>query len=295
MRTLCIVNPIAGKGRALQVWKQFSGKLKQLYGELDMVPTRCAGDATTLARQGVEEGYELVVAFGGDGTLHEVVNGMVGGSTALGVVPAGTGNDFARSLGIGKDLNRAFQVLSDGHMKRIDLGTFDGHYFLNMGGLGLDASVAHRINSKRILRGQLAYLVAVLQTLAAYDSYPLEICIDEQVINQEAIIVSVGNGQYVGGGFRLLPQASLEDGLLDIMIVGYVGRGEIIKTLPALYKGTHVGHPKCSFYRGRDVKISLKDPTKKVFAQIDGQEYCQFPLVFGVLPKALQVLAPISV
>lgn len=293
MKTLCIINPAAGKGRALQVWNLVQGKLRQLYSSLDLEYTSCMGDATIIARKAVMQGYELVIVFGGDGTLHEVVNGLAGSDTTLAVVPAGTGNDFARSLGLSKDPNKAIQVIASGKKIWLDLGRFAGDYFLNMGGLGFDADVAHRVNDKnRLLRGQLAYLVAVFQTLVAYDSYQLEIVIDNHKLTEEAVMVSVGNGQYVGGGFRLLPQASLEDGLLDIMIVRKITRLGIIQTLPSLYKGTHLGHPKCSFYRGREVTINLLEPDKQVFAQVDGQEFREFPLHFGVMPKALQVVVP---
>lgn len=292
MKTLCIINPVAGKGRAIQVWNSVQGELRQIFSHLELEYTGCAGDATFIARKAVNKGYELVIVFGGDGTLHEVVNGLAGSDTALAIVPAGSGNDFARSLGLSKEPKQAISVIALCKKKRLDLGRFDGRYFLNMGGLGFDADVAHRINGKRLLRGQLAYLVAVLQTLGTYDSYRVEIRIDDQKLEEETIMVSVGNGQYVGGGFRLLPQASLEDGLLDIMVVRKISRLDIIRTLPALYQGTHLGHPKCSFYRGHEVTINLLEPNKKVFAQVDGQEFWEFPLVFGVVPGALQVIVP---
>jgi len=292
MKTLCIINPVAGRGRAIRVWEQVKHKLAESCSTLAWEFSQGQGDATAIARGAVSQGYELVVVFGGDGTLHEVVNGLAGSAASLAVIPAGTGNDFARSLGISKDPQQAMQVLTGGKMKYLDLGRFDGRYFLNMAGLGFDADVAHRINGKRLLKGQLAYLIAVLQTLAAYDSYQLEIIIDGQSFTEEAIMVSVGNGQFVGGGFRLLPQASMEDGFLDVMVVKRTSRADIIRTLPSLYRGTHLEHPKCSFYRGREVTISLIQPSRQVFAQVDGQEISQFPLSFRVLHRALQVIAP---
>jgi len=292
MKTLCIINPVAGKGRAIQAWRSVQGELRQIYSKLDLEYTSCAGDATLVAREAVNKGYQLVIVFGGDGTLNEVVNGLAGSDTALAIVPSGSGNDFARSLGLSKDPKQAIATIAVSKKKRLDLGRFAGRYFLNMGGLGFDADVAHRINGKRLLRGQLAYLIAVLQALGAYDSYRVELRIDDQKLEEETIMVSVGNGQYAGGGFRLLPHASLEDGLLDIMVVRKTSRLDIISTLPALYKGTHLGHPKCSFYRGREVNINLLEPNKKVFAQVDGQEFQEFPLEFGIIPGALQVIVP---
>jgi len=229
---------------------------------------------------------------GGDGTLHEVANGLAGQNVALGVVPSGTGNDFARSLGLSLEPGQAITELAQGEIKKLDLGRCEKKYFINMGGLGFDADVAYRVNRKRFFRGRLAYLIAALQTLLAYKTYQLEISIDNKVITADSILVSVGNGQYVGGGFRLLPQAALDDGLLDIMVVSNTSRKEIICALPSLYKGGHVGHPKCEFYRGREVIINLKDAKGAAIAQVDGEELLKFPLRFGIEPQALQVIVP---
>lgn len=291
MKIMCIVNPVAGKGKALRVWNKVHGKVAEL-GQMDLAYTEYAGHGTILASQAVKQGYELVLAFGGDGTLNEVVNGLAKTEVVFGFVPAGTGNDFARSIGLSKDPLQAVEVIAAGKTKWLDLGRFDGQYFLNMGGLGFDADVAHRVNCKRILRGHLAYLVAVLQTLLVYNSYRLEVIIDDQKIATDTILVSVGNGQYLGGGFHFLPQAVLDDGQFDIMVVDRISRLDIMATLPVLYKGEHVNHPKCHFYRGREVTINLLEGNKKAFAQVDGQEISTFPLHFRIEPSALKVIVP---
>jgi diacylglycerol kinase (ATP) len=292
MKALSIINPAAGKGKALEVWRGLQPELQNILFDLDWQLTSCQGDATAIAKDAAAQGYELIISCGGDGTLNEIVNGIVGSPVALAVIPAGSGNDFARSLGLPKDPQEAVRIIAAGHKSPIDLGLINGRCFLNMAGLGFDADVAHRINGKRILQGQTAYLAAVLQTLAVYKSYHVEIVIDEQKITEEAILVSVGNGRYVGGGFCLLPRASLADGLLDVMVVRKTTRIDIIKNLPALYKGAHEKHPKCSFYRGREVIIRLIKPGNQGYAQVDGQEFSDFPLRIAVMPQALEVLVP---
>lgn len=292
MKTICIINPVAGQGKALKVWSTIQEKVFSLGFKVDTVYTKYTGHATTLASHAVQQGYELVLAVGGDGTMHEVVNGLAYTDTTFGVIPAGTGNDFGRSLMLPKDPVEAVKVIAAGKTKYIDLGRYDGHYFLNMGGFGIDADVAHRVNGTRILRGHLAYLAAALKVFMVYKSYIAEIIIDGNKIKTDTILVSVGNGQFLGGGLHMLPQAVLDDGLLDIMIVEKMPRLELIKRFPSLYKGTHLMIPKCHFYRGREVIINLPEPKENVFAQVDGQEISGFPLHFGIAPQALKVFIP---
>ena len=292
MKTLCIVNPTAGKGRALKVWQSVEHSIRELCKPLEVAYTRCKGDATCIAKMAADEGFQMVVAFGGDGTFHEVINGLAYSEVIFAIVPAGSGNDFARSLGLSKNPNQAIAAIAAQRVRKIDLGKLADQYFLNMGGLGFDADVASRINRKRILRGPLAYLVAVLQTLIVYRSYQLEIVIDEKKFTEDAVLVSVGNGQYIGGGLRVLPGASLDDGLLDVMVARKCSRWEILKTLPLIYHGKHVGHPKCDFYKGCKIEISLVDRTAKANAQVDGEEFCESNLQFLIAPLALQVIVP---
>lgn len=259
---------------------------------MDIIYTEYAGHATQLASQAAQQGHKLVIAVGGDGTLHEVANGLAYKDTTFGVIPAGTGNDFGRSLGLPKDPSKAVDIIAAGNSKWIDLGRYDGRFFLNVGGIGFDADAAHRVNGARIIRGHAAYLSAVLQTLVVFKSYRVEILIDGEKKETDTILVSVGNGQYLGGGIRILPQAVLDDGLLDVMIVEKASRWNIIKAFPSLYAGKHLTNPLCQFYRGKEVIITPLNSGQNICAQVDGQEISGFPLHFKVAPRALKVIVP---
>jgi YegS/Rv2252/BmrU family lipid kinase len=229
---------------------------------------------------------------GGDGTVNEVVRGLAGGDTTLVVIPSGSGNDFVRSLGIPKDYKEAIELIEKGRVSRIDLGLINGNYFINMAGIGFDAQVAYKVNRKKFLKGSLAYVAAVVRTLGEFKPLSVRITVDGKIFNENITLIAIANGRYVGGGIKMAPLAILDDGLLDICIVKDVSKYEIIKTFPLLYKGGHINHPKCIFLKGKNIKIEFEGMVKQVFIQADGQEICEMPLEFSIMPKAIPVILP---
>lgn len=292
MGLFCILNPVAGRGRAEKAWFQAEPILRLTFPGLELHRTGSPGQATDLARMAVSRGFNVVLVIGGDGTLHEAVNGLAVGRTALAVIPAGTGNDFARTLGIPEKVEEAAALVANGRKVKIDLGSLDGEYFINMAGLGYDAAVAHLVNQKRLIKGKSAYLWAILRTLISFKSVTIDLEIDGCRRRERVIMTAVGNGQYVGGGVRMLPLAVFDDGEFDICIVRETTKLDILKTLPGIYQGKHLHHPKCIFLRGREVKISLVEAEQEVYVQLDGQEHAEVPLTFRVVPHALEVIVP---
>ena len=259
--------------------------------------TRAKGQGRELARQAVAEGAEIVVAAGGDGTLNEVVNGLMeagAGSqdVTLGLLPLGTGNDFARCIGLGTDLKRAAETLFQGNSQWVDVGQAHGRWFINIAGCGFDAIVAERVNRGfRLLHGASAYLAAIAHSLLNLKSANLTLTLDGETRHIRALMCSVANATSYGGGMRVAPDARLDDGLFDVCLLAEAGRVEFVRAFPRVFKGTHVTHPKVTMLQARTVHIESDPPLPLL---IDGEVLGTTPVTFTLLPRALQVLMPTS-
>lgn len=299
-RVTVILNPVAGRGQgakrqpALERLLEESVRraaVRQGVSEREFTwricRTAAPEEAVSLARRAAEEGAQVVAAAGGDGTCGDVVNGLAGTTAHLGILPLGTGNDFARTLGFGTDLARAVDALFSGSPRPLDLGLANGRRFLNIAGCGFDAVVAERINRGiRFLRGTPAYLAAVLQTLAAYHPVPLRLTLDGVTHEAPAMLCCVANAQSYGGGMRIAPDARFDDGLFDICLLKAAGRIEFLRAFPRVFQGTHVTHPKVQMFRARRVCIE-SDPPLPVL--VDGEVIGRTPLDAQILPYALTV------
>ena len=249
-----------------------------------------AGSGAFLAKKAIAEGATTIVAAGGDGTVGEVANALVGTNIPLGVLPMGTGNDFARTLGIGLDLNLAVRTIVFGKTTNIDLGKGPGGYFINVAGCGFDAEVAYQINHKfRRLRGTSAYIVAVVSTLMKLQPYPITLTIDGVLQHETVMLCAVANAKTYGGGMRIAPNADISDGLFDIVLVGKVTKLEFLRTFPKVFKGTHLDHPQVKVLRGQTVRI---ESDRKMPVLADGEEIGFAPVEFSLVKGGLSVLVP---
>lgn len=292
MKAFFIINPCSGRGYGNKAWEDIKSQAAKLLPDLEAAYTKGPGHAALLAREAVERGMDVIIIVGGDGTIHEAVNGVTGYNILLGIIPAGTGNDLAKVLGIPLDLFKALNIILKGKRKRIDLGLVDGQIFINMGGLGFDATVAHRVNSNRLIKGKAAYFLAIIRTIMDYKAVKVQITLDNKTWEENITLIAVGNGEYVGGGVRMFPQAKLNDGLLDICIIKETSKLDMLLTLPAIYKGRHADHPKVSFYQGKEVAISKVNKEKHIYAHADGQEINIWPIRFAIHPSSMEVLVP---
>jgi diacylglycerol kinase (ATP) len=269
------------------------------------VLTTRPGEATDIARGAVRDGRPLVVAAGGDGTINEVVNGFfdggerIAGGTRLGVLPMGTGGDFRRTLGMSRDVDEAARTLVAGRARRIDAGrvTCVGpggapvvRHFVNIADAGIGADVSDMVNGGfKVVNGELTFTIAAALTLLRWRNRPMRAVIDGEPRDLVAQQVVIANCRYYGGGMQIAPAAQPDDGLLDLLVVGDVGRLEAMRMMGRVRRGAHLPHPKLEHRLVRRVEVSSPRP---VGIDADGERPGGLPAVFEVLPGALEVVAP---
>lgn len=288
-----IVNPQAAAGRGLRLLPRVISTLQELDRTFHVMSTRGPGDAIEIARDFAESEVPLVVAVGGDGTINEVVNGLVGGNyqPCLGVIPAGRGSDFARALGSPKKTEDAVRQMLSSKPRRVDAAraTFaDGssRLFVNAGGLGFDAAVAQRSHGSHLPGSTFPYLRGLIGALVAYHNIPATIVVDGTKIEAEITSAIVTNSSYLAGGMRLVPTADITDGVLDLAILRDLTKRDLVSNVPKVYRGTHVTNPKFSHHPVRSVHIATKLPAA---VQLDGELFGQSPVTITVEPGLVLV------
>ncbi len=291
MKTAVIVNPVAGRGKSFEKWKETKQRLIDYQITFEEFMTSARGMASNLARDIQNEGYSRILVAGGDGTLHEVINGLnLPGNIELGVLPTGTGNDFARELGVIYDRDLALKMMTSGRVRIIDLGEVNQQKFINIAGVGFDAQVAHEVNSGfKFVTGTVAYLLALLKVLITYKSLPVDIFIDDTIQTEEVLFLSIANAPYIGGGMKIVPRAKIDDGYFHICLAKKVSRMDILRTLPKIYKGTHVDHPKVETLVAKEVRLNSAFP---LALHADGEIIGTLPAYFRILPGILHLLVP---
>jgi diacylglycerol kinase (ATP) len=295
-KPLFIVNPAAGGGRARGVLPLVQTVVSGRDPSAEVVLTERAGHATELAYAGANAGFAPIVGVGGDGTLHEVANGLLQTTSCgvpLGVVPCGTGNDFVRSLGLPRDMREAIALAWDGANTTIDVASCGGRRFLNVGGVGFDARVARAASGMPALvrMGSLPYIAGVLREIIVNTTDELTLHLDDQVIQRRSLMVAVANLPYYAGGMMICPSASASDGLLDVCVVGGMSRRQMLTMLPKVFSGGHRNHPLVEFHRARTVRIAGLSRSE---VQLDGELLDVSPVEFECIPAALRVIMPID-
>jgi diacylglycerol kinase (ATP) len=289
-----VLNPAAGGGKTLKILPRVQAALSALGRPYHVYLTTSEGDGRPAAARLANEGASVVLAVGGDGTIQEVVNGLCDSGTRvpLGVVPAGNGSDFARTIGASTKIEEAVAKATSGSTRAIDAGlaTYDDgstRTFINIAGLGFDSLVAQRVHRTKFLPGaNLPYLAAALATLITYKNIGAKITVDGQEIETKAVFIQIANAKYMGGGYKIAPDADIEDGLLDLALVGDLSKPDLLKTLPKVYSGGHVGHPKFKLIRAKSIRVETTRPAR---VQLDGELFGSAPVTFSVLPKALML------
>jgi YegS/Rv2252/BmrU family lipid kinase len=285
-----IYNPVAGAGRARAVLDRLSPRLAQVQ-DLELIATRERGHAEELARAVRDRPGQLVISMGGDGTHHEVANGLLPDGTAeLGVIPAGSGNDFAFGLGLPRDPLRALDVALTGVATPMDVGRVNDQYFLTVVGAGFDAEVAGYINSRpHSGRGQWIYLNAILRMLLRYRCEPLNVEVNGVRRSRSTLLLACGNTARYGGGIRICPTANPHDGLLEVVWVGGLSRLRILPLLVRAYGGTHVLNPVVETFAADHLHV---DGPPGYHVHADGELVGTLPVEIGVLHEALRVRLP---
>jgi diacylglycerol kinase (ATP) len=285
-RTRILINPTAGRGRASRL-------LAQLQARDDVELRTPAGPEalTEEASRAAEDGLERVVVVGGDGSLHQAIRGLAGTQTALGIVPAGTGNDLARALGLALDSSVALQTALHGSVRTIDLGRVDGKPFAGIAAIGFDSEVLDFMQRQpRKMRGPLAYAYAVLRTLLTFKPPTLRIESEGGTFEGPAMLAAVANSPVFGGGMRIAPEASLDDGWLNLVILKPTSVLKSLLLFAKVYGGTHVGHPAVSHHKVQTVTLFSDRP---ITANGDGEPLSSAGnagTVVEIWPKALRVV-----
>lgn len=256
-----ILNPIAGGGRAKSMMPVIEKYFQEAKLDYEIYQTSGHQDAIGAARRAAEEGFNIVVAVGGDGTVNEVLNGIVGSEAALAVIHGGKGNDFALSVNVPKETEAACRALEKATIKKIDLGKVLNRHFINSVGVGFDATVASRVNRGiKPLNGVSAYIYAVFETLLTYRPIEMEIELgDGRKFIQKPMLVAVGIGRSYGGGMMILPDAIQDDGLLDICVFDQMNNLALAYHFPKVFRGTHVKLKEAALYRSEEVTLHLSE------------------------------------
>lgn len=299
-RSIVVVNPSSAGGTTGRRWPAIRQTLAR-HLNFDVAFSQYPAHAIQLGREARERGFERVICVGGDGTLNEVVNGLLSAGESfampdLGVIPTGTGSDFARSLGIPHDVEAACRCLDGARATVTDLGVVsyvgregpEIRYFVNAAGLGYDAEVVSRRNGfNRYVRGTVPYLASLASTLLSYRNKSVIVTVDGVSDHRRVNAIVLAVGRFFGGGMRIAPNAVLDDGLFDVVTLGDVGRIELLRNVPGVYRGTHLRHPKVTVERGSIVNV---DSSERVLIQADGEPLGTVPAAFRVVPGALRVL-----
>lgn len=300
-----IVNPAAANGRIKKEWASILETARAEYSPaLGFALTGGPGDGAPLAKKALKEGYDVIVPVGGDGTLNEVVNGFfeddrpVNPSASLGVISLGTGSDFIRTLGIPKDLHAYLETLRRANTRTVDTvrsvvtapdGSRKVRYFINVGDFGSGGAVVEKVNrTSKALGGRISFLWGILTTLPRYKNKEITYSVDggeekTEVLNNFV----VANGRFYGGGLKPAPEASLDDGQLDIVTMGDFRFREVLLSLGKLREGTHLSNPKVGFVRGRKVVARSE---KNVLIEEDGELVGCLPAEFEVVPKSISLI-----
>jgi YegS/Rv2252/BmrU family lipid kinase len=283
-----IVNPIAGGGSCLRKFHIIQSRLDVMGIPFTATFTESPGHAGELARQGIASDCDGIVAVGGDGTVRDVAQQLLHADKPLGLLPFGTGNDLIKTLRIPKEPEAALELLLSGTPQPIDAMMVNQSLCLNVAGFGFDVSVLQRTEYyKRKFRGSIAYLLGVFSALRDLRTFSVSIQTPEDSIEQECLIVSVGNGRYIGGGMMATPQADPTDGLLDVCVVESVPRRKLMACLAKFMKGTHIHLNECRYFQTPSLTVTC---TPQAAVQLDGEIIEQTPVTFQVLPGALAVI-----
>ena len=293
-RFAVIVNPKAAGGKAIKKLPEISATASSVTPEYLLHITSSIEDARLRAREFADLGIERIVAVGGDGTFNEVANGILESNArpALGIVPAGTGCDLPRTLGVPTGVAESLVFAMSADARPMDVGlakTSTGQrYFLNVAGMGFDAKVANRAQQKKRLTGKKAYMVALAQELTDFGYIEVRMEVNGKEIATKAVFVSVANAQFLAGGFHFAPMARIDDGLLDLAIIDDISLPGFVKAVPSVMRGKHLSNPHWSHDTTTHVKVTSSTPA---LVQVDGEIVGTSPAEFSIAPKAIDVVA----
>ncbi|PSB56560.1 diacylglycerol/lipid kinase family protein [Chamaesiphon polymorphus] len=293
LQVLIIYNPTAGQSPNLKnTLDRVANLWRDLGWQVQIAATTAPGDATTKAQIAAQSGYNAVVAAGGDGTVNEVMNGLVGTETALGVLPLGTVNIWAREMGLSMDMLKAAESIAKSELTKIDVGMAGDRYFLLMAGIGFDAAVTATVRSdeKKIL-GAIAYVKQAVQIAWNFRGVRLKLRVDGKRIRGKILMVIIGNSQLYGGVVKFTAHATIDDGLLDVCVIKGRGMLSAPRRLISIFARHYNRDPRVQYYQAKEVEIRNKRG-KHLPIQVDGDYLGATPMNFRVVPESLWIMVP---
>lgn len=304
MKTVFLVNPASANGSTGRRWPELARRAAASGLEGDTLFSERPGHLADLAREAALGGAERLVVVGGDGTVHEVVDGLLraglGERVELALLPLGTGKDFARSLRIPSRLDAALEVARSGRVRTIDAGratytTDDGEaqaFFANFAGAGISGAIARRANeTSKALGGRASFFWATIAVFSRWKPSEMQVEIDGEARQARLLEALAMNGDYTAGGMWVSPESTPDDGSFDVVLIGDFSKREFTTTFPKIYRGRHVGHPKVAIVRARELRVDAATPLPIV---LDGEQPGKTPVRFELVPRALRVRVPPS-
>ncbi len=292
MKHLFILNPVAGKGRTVDLIPEIRNCCESKGLDYEIATTGYPGHATQIASSYSKAQKLRIYSVGGDGTLNEVLNGMAGSGSSLAAIPSGSGNDFIKSIQGEDSPVDIVKSAVEGTEHLVDYAKVNDKYFINISSIGFDAEVVYqgRLFKKiPLLTGKMIYVLGILTAVIQCKHHLMKLKIDDQVISAETLLVAVGNGRYYGGGMLALPDARIDDGLFDICHAQAMKRLKILQLFPRYMKGLHATIKGVSLYKGKKIEISLDKP---VPMNCDGEVFLVEKATFEIYPKGLPFVFP---
>ncbi len=305
-QTAIILNPVSGKKNAQAILKNLV-KYPQ-FSQAPIFTTEYSGHAILLTHQAIKQGARKIIAIGGDGTLHQIVNAVMTQTICsttdvqIGIISIGTGNDWIRTYGFPKSLDKRINILIEGKTFVQDIGKLTFHdedgmqktiYFDNMAGLGFDASVVENTLRKKETLGPLVYIIGALSSLFGFSCIPLQISINGKQVNSPCYLIIAAINRFAGGGMLFAPNAISNDGMFDIVIIKNMSRFEVILNLYNLFKGSYIRHPKVESHKASEFSVIVPDSHQmSVKTQADGELYLHGPYHFSICKKAISFIVP---
>lgn len=296
MKHLFIINPYAGKGRGVEYVEKierYFEKNKELGNEEPYYIefTKGPGDATEIAQKYVADDRYRVYSIGGDGTLNEVLNGVMDSSSSLAVIPSGSGNDFFRNIGDIADPSLLYRTIN-GTEKYIDVGRVNGRYFLNVASVGIDAEIvanARKFKKNPLFFGMGSYVAGIFYTVFRYKSFNSAITVNGMDYNRETLLLAVANGKYYGGGMKIAPGANINDGNFDVYHIDRTNPLKVVFFFPKLIKGKHEGIKEVRYFVSKEIKIRSEEG---FLLNVDGEIFDSYEATFDIIPNGLKLVVP---
>ena len=292
MERYCLItNPTAASGTAGAFQSRVKALLDARGASYEVRETQYPGHATALAKDAVADDFDVIVAVGGDGTLRETAMSVIHTDRVLGLLPCGTGNDYARAVGIPTDAEAAVEILLNGQNKVVDAGDANGTLFFNVAGFGFDVDVLDYTEyyKPKCKKGSTAYRLGCLKAVLGLKLRKTTLTFPDGAIERNVLMAAAGVGTHFGGGMNVLPESDMSDGLLDVCIAHDVSRLRLLSLLPKFIKGKHLGLPVITYKKTTEVSV-VCDPVSRI--EVDGERMDGTPVTFRVLPGALKVRAP---